>query len=314
MENYFDNIEDFIKGKLSLSEKAQFEKQMLLDTNLANELAIKRLELESYELLVENSLRRNMSDWNKERQKKPVLLRIVRSGAFQWAAAASVLLIAGIFYWNNTKPNPSINDIVEKDSVIVQPKPLVIDTSNSSKIANQEPSLQKTEQIVKKKTPQVPINIPIEKPKPLDTQTNNEEIVAMIEEFASPPDFKASVRGASRGPAQDSIFNSASTLLQSEQYKKAEPLLLSIEKDNEVKLYLAYAYLKTQDYDKALPLLEELSKIRSFNLVERAEWYLVLAYISKGKRALALPLLNKIVEDTEHPFNKSGIELLLKLK
>jgi tetratricopeptide (TPR) repeat protein len=322
MENFYTKIEDYIKGKLPPSEKAQFEKQVLLDTDLANELAMKRLELESYELLVENTLRRNMSEWQKERKTmlvaddKPTLLRLVRSNVFQWATAASILLIAGIFYLKTNTPTPNLNDVAQKDTIIVKPKNPLIDTTNPSKIVVQETKNKKPKPVEKNNSPQVPTNTTNESQKPLDKQNNNEEVLAIVdvEEFITPPDFEASVRGASRGAAQDSMFSIASTLLQSEQYKKAESLLLSIEKDNEVKLYLAYAYLKTKDFDKALLLLEYLSKNKNFNLVERAEWYLVLTYISKGERSLANPLLKKIVEDIEHPFNKSAIKLLDKLK
>ncbi len=314
MENYFDKIEDFIKGKLLPAEKILFEKQLLTNSDLARELELKKLESASYELLIEKKLKNKFSEWDLERkaEKKPTFFQL---NPVRWAVAASVTLLVGLFIWKNNKPIEQQNNVlVKRDSVTIQPQKSTIDTSVQTKIAIQRPFEKGEQNTQKNPAPKTEAAHQIQPKNLPEVVEKNDTYTAIVEEFASPPDFDASIRGASRGSEQDSIFNKATKFLASEQFAKAIPILLTFQNDNEAKFYLGYAYFKTRSLEKALPIFETLSKNKNFDLAESAEWYLALTQLERGNRDMAFQSLNNMANDSEHTFNKRSIELLKKLE
>jgi tetratricopeptide (TPR) repeat protein len=313
MEKNFDKIEQYIKGQMSPTEKAAFEQEAATNNALAKELAIKRLELESYELMVENSLKSRMSDWDKKRKAldaadtKPAYLKIVQSNAFRWATAASVALLA-IFLYQNNKPTTTIQPtIVDKDTTSIPaiiPKS-TIDTTIKTEIAIEKPI--KTD----KKAPQINNTPPPQYIPPTLPADNPNERLAMVEDYAYEPDYEVTSRTTD---TQDSILKAALSFLKNKEYGKAQPLLNSIKEDILAQYYLGYTYIKTGQFDKAIPLFEQLAKNAKFNLKDETSWYLALAYLGANRRAEAIALLTKIKADTEHSFYKSSVELLRKLK
>lgn len=80
--------------------------------------------------------------------------------------------------------------------------------------------------------------------------------------------------------------------------------------DNSALLFEANAYLATNQTEKALPILEKLSKDTTFKGQQPAEWYLALA-LSKTQPDKATLLFEKIKGNANHPYQKQA-EAILK--
>ncbi len=110
MEN-FDRIQNYLLGNMSPAERLSFEKEVVQNEQLAEELEVQRFELETLDQLEEDSLRAkakelstkkatasskeaNVHTMGTKKTKKPRW--------FLLAAAASVLLLIGFFLYNNT--------------------------------------------------------------------------------------------------------------------------------------------------------------------------------------------------------------------
>ncbi len=66
MDDKFEKIEAFIKGKMPPDEMQSFQKKMEADQELAFEVELQRLEWEAMHQLREKDLRNKFKEWNKE--------------------------------------------------------------------------------------------------------------------------------------------------------------------------------------------------------------------------------------------------------
>lgn len=103
----FDRIEAYLFGRMGETEKQEFEREAAQNSELAEELALQRLEHRSMRMLLHQDLRANMAAWKEEKAE----LQVSEQGAGQagakvvgfrrrvlaFAAAACILLLAGFF-------------------------------------------------------------------------------------------------------------------------------------------------------------------------------------------------------------------------
>lgn len=98
---YFDYIEKYLFDQMTPKERAGFEGQVAENQELAQELAIAKMEHRTMLLLREQDLSAQMQEWKKEKQnqanKQRRPLRVVYKKAIPWAVAASVLLLISVF-------------------------------------------------------------------------------------------------------------------------------------------------------------------------------------------------------------------------
>jgi tetratricopeptide (TPR) repeat protein len=73
----------------------------------------------------------------------------------------------------------------------------------------------------------------------------------------------------------------------------------------------ANAYLSNQQIEKAIPLLERVSQDTQSKWHQHGEWYLALA-LSKNQTDKATFLFSKIKNEEGHPYQKSAIEVLTR--
>jgi TolA-binding protein len=304
--NYFDNIEAYLKNKLTPSEKEAFETYLQTDVQLADEIAIRRLEMASYELLVEQSLRKNMAQWATEQSaEKPFVLKVIQSSAFKWAAAACILFVVGYGIWQNQQKIMLEPVIVEK-----------IDTLPSQNIPQSMPNeIQKKEEIIVQLPQQTETP-----PKKKDEKTTNNNDITIEQNYK----FKTAINamdnvndivfdGVLLGENNtDSIYKSASNALKNKQYDEAKILFNTLPSSDNVHFYLSYSLMHLGDFKQAIPLLIPLAQNPNFIFKEISEWHLLLCYYALNDEKSAKPILQKIISDSEHTFNIQAKSLKIR--
>ena len=121
MENLFDNIDDYVLGTLTESDKQAFEKGMAANPDLAAAVAVHQLEYRAGQLAVRDNLKAQMATWRVEKEARqtveaqqiaaatPVITSVspltvvgkdtkivqMRRRIFQYASAAVLLLAVG---------------------------------------------------------------------------------------------------------------------------------------------------------------------------------------------------------------------------
>ncbi len=101
----FDRIETYLFGQMNANDAAAFEQEAQNDKALAAELEQHKLEHRAMELLLQQELASNLTDWKAEKeslqQSESTTTKVVSIGNtrkwFQIAAAASVALMLGFF-------------------------------------------------------------------------------------------------------------------------------------------------------------------------------------------------------------------------
>lgn len=102
-DSNFDRIESYLFGQMTAAARAAFERELAENPALANELALQKAEHRAMELMLQQDLRDNMAAWQLEKKqadenRSQMRVGFSRRQIMQWAAAASVVLVAG-FWW-----------------------------------------------------------------------------------------------------------------------------------------------------------------------------------------------------------------------
>ena len=110
-QNYIEKIERYALGQMSGSESKSFEKELSTNSELSLQYSVYQLSLDAIEIDVEKNLRNDLESWSKESSdsesiNEPKVVPFRRQ-IFQFAAAASVLLLVGFFGWNYMQSSPS---------------------------------------------------------------------------------------------------------------------------------------------------------------------------------------------------------------
>jgi hypothetical protein len=125
MENFdlYEKIEAYLKGELSAEAVQDFEQEISQNPDLAEQVALHRLEWDAMEVLVENKLRDKMITWERPQTVaedpsvstviKP-LMTVQKGGLFTryaWAAAASVAILTTVGVWFFNRPDQKIDNM-----------------------------------------------------------------------------------------------------------------------------------------------------------------------------------------------------------
>ena len=77
--------------------------------------------------------------------------------------------------------------------------------------------------------------------------------------------------------------------------------------------FLGLTYLANRQPAEALPLLTNARKAPALALRQKATWFLALAYVKVGQKNKALPMLKQISTDKANPFNALAQRVLQKI-
>lgn len=139
-EEDYDQIEDYLYGRMSEDQASAFEERVRKDGTLAEELEVKRMEQQTLRLLSQNQLRSEMTNWKAEREvEQPSEAKVVkmprRRLLYRLSAAASILLLIGLPLW-------WVNQVYSNEALAGNALGLKTSRSDRSNVAADNPLLQ----------------------------------------------------------------------------------------------------------------------------------------------------------------------------
>jgi hypothetical protein len=319
----FDRIESYLKKELSPQEVIIFEKEIVDNPELAQAVALQRLEWDAMEVIIENDLRQNMSKWDNPISATPSPKESLRTvskhkmginetspkglsrSQLYWLSgtAASLLIATFATVWYFNKPQVPTTEIVKTESTIKMDTPSV--STPSQAIENEKNT------IIVGKDKQIPQN---------ELQNRNFEAEKAYLAYAESAYFKSDLpqfedMQASRGEAKDANnVDDAGKAYDKKDFKKAIDLLKNTPAKDEYFMaleILAHAYFQTKNYPSALPVFKNLLKLSGKKSHDKSEWYLLLCYLTDFKmyQAEFKALENKILSNKEHDYYTQTMEL-----
>ncbi|MCF0069399.1 hypothetical protein LZD49_02890 [Dyadobacter sp. CY261] len=291
-EETFDQIHQYLSGQGSPAQRADFEKRIQTESDLANELATQRrirngLKANEYRALFkdihaqlqsEGSL--PASDADNETGNSKVLPLSPKSASRlerHWsylAAAASVVIGIGIVWYVNFAPK---NTQVASDTPSTE-TPVVPDTTNSTKpIA--VPDTAK---------PNVPVQKPVE---PAPASIDPAKFFATY--------FNAEV-------ALESPF--------SKERLGISPSALAQWRADTAHIRQGIRYLALRETVSALQEFQQLESSRFAETKSVAGWYMALVYLQQNDMKKCKEQLQNVISDPESPYSKRAKELLTNIQ
>lgn len=262
----FDDMVDYLEGRMSESDRRAFEQALQSDAELARRLEALKSEVQVNRLLREEYLLEQFAEWEREERNTPkipanpgIMGKIVeyRGWIIPAGIAASliVLVCAGLFFhWFDTRtPQPAITG--------AQPKPEQDTTPHTPSVALHPGGTRDTAsaQTVKQKR----------------TDVRSAAFYAALADSAYiDEDFSQALMGADKQADISSRYARAARLYTSGQYGEALKLLEKPEQNQrEEFLYLrGYTYYHLKQFDKAEA---DFRAFRNFPVSDRkldAQW------------------------------------------
>jgi len=90
--------------------------------------------------------------------------------------------------------------------------------------------------------------------------------------------------------------------------------LTQLESDEQIKMYLGNSYLQLKEYNKALPLFDELCQSGNKKIRQNAEWYKALSLLGLKRKKEAIKTLNFVKKQDYHLFDRKAGKLLKEIK
>jgi len=141
------------------------------------------------------------------------------------------------------------------------------------------------------------------------TATDNSQIYT--EHFRKYPPT-VSERG--QGEKMEVIYKDAMQAYVNDDYQKALTNFRKLgSEDEKISLYLVMSLLELDKISEAQEILVRLNRSQDERIRQNAEWYLALSYLKTNNIQRSIDLLNPISQDADHLFTRDAKELLVKL-
>ena len=312
-EIIFYKIEDYLRDRLSPSDKAAFEAEMAADAALAALVQRQQQEARALELLAERDLRARMNAW--ERQMPAALAPAggrYRLVWMKWAAAALVVIAAGWWIIDRTATRVEAPVAVQPETPEAAPK-----TTPQSVPAPARPQRRPNSQPPKDviaDAPKPPATAP--KPSPSAPAKKSVDYAALADEFYRERDFFPNQSGRSGAAGYDQALQDFKKGKYSDILPKLRPGGKLDSKDLKTKELLAHSLLKSGQYDAAIAAFREIVNTRKQPYADKAEWAMALTYLRQmpGKSAELDRALSRIVARPGHLFYGSAKALRERLE
>ncbi len=304
----FEQIEQYVSGKMPPAERQAFEAEMARDAELDALVHQHRIERIGLEMLVEQDLRAKMNAWDREtelfQQLQPKRARIY---PLNWALrAAAVVAALAVGYWllrDRLSDAPAQPDIVH-----TTPKPKK--QSPAWRQPAKQPNKAGESDMAQTSLPPAPIE---------EMQPDGPAVdyAAVADAFFAERDFLPP-RGAKGG---SKTYLDALKNLQEGRYQDItnalKPELAPAPTADEVQQQelLAVAYYKNGQYADAEMAFRRVAVSRVQPYAQRAEWGVVLAILKQmPQRQSALDsALDVILRQPEHLFHAKAQQLRERL-
>jgi tetratricopeptide (TPR) repeat protein len=316
----FDKIEAYLQEDLNAAEKAAFEKEMAQNPDLAEQVEMHRFEWDGMEVILENELRSQMTEWQEEETQAdatPSVSGIVSSSKavkegdvkvvrldtakspvrrlyYNIALAASFALLAGAVLWVFTKPNPQpnvvINDKLPVDTIarLPLPSPTPQSVEEAPIVQIEIPSIKPQNKPNQPKETGKKDNARVVVPSPTNELIVGEDktYIAYADDAYQKSDIPSyediqNTRGARNDT--ENVLEEAGKAYDKKEFDKTIDLLKNtpVADENFGALeLLAHAYFQKKNHEAALPVFQNLLKMSGKKSREKSEWYLLLCYLT----------------------------------
>lgn len=302
----FEQIEDYLKNRLSPSDAQAFEAEMATNPGLAKEVSLHRdmmemMEEEEEKLyksppdkdlfdfrdLMENAYQEFVEDKKEEKDSPDLPSPSAGKGGLRfWIIGAMVALIGLAIWYSQSQPATEIGKQV--------PNP--IDTIQSVP-QNQEP-------IAQTPPPQTPPNI----------APPSQDYASLVQKSYAEAPYKPGVLMSDPNEPEDSLIQKAMEAYTQKQFRRTVDLLQPLPEEGQtdaLKLR-AHALFQLGRYDAAATDFEALSKGISYR--NDAEWHLLLCHAARlPKTKIAYEAMLAKVNKAGHPFEQKARNLKAKL-
>ena len=261
MNNFYENIEDYLAEKLSAADKISFEKELSQNENIRQSVDNQRNVI----MLLQQSKLREQVKRNLEEAKKEA--RVVSIAPMQQlrkvAAVVGVVFALGITYWAFQKPTVN-NDVVQQPTV-----PTTIDTASQKNTPIETPKvkdwLQEEKKPVQKKTQVAQIEIkdnlfhePESHVRGVE-DTQKSKGLSLCENY-----FEIPTSQRIENQQDSTNFYNGISFLKNKKYEDASRSFLKIEEESpiygESQWFFALSLLARERYDTAKNILEDIAK------------------------------------------------------
>jgi hypothetical protein len=293
----FDQIDDFLTGKLTQTDLAKMEKAILEHADLAQEVRLRRLEFDITESLIAADIRTQLAQLRKQAggdTTTPVSPANVRKRAI---TIGLLMLIIGLLIWGMFRlTNPKAP---EPTSPLPQQQHIPTNTFDPQKPAKQEDAIP-TNQVNKAAPPMA---------------SNFSKRLALAATAYSRPDFEQ-VRGSATAPDSFDIILDA---WHKNDYRTVEKAVSKIGTDSPLyiksRYILAHALYLSGNYGRAATVFGQAADSKMMPYAEEADWYVILALLSEttdNKNALH-QRMERILKTPDHTYFKECKQLSEKL-
>jgi len=285
-EVLYDQIEQYLSGRLSDAESAVLRQALLDDADLAQAVELRRLEFEVSEALIAQRIRDQMQCLRSDPPPdtgQNVPGQKTRARQFKvpaWVIAAMLIIAAiGIYWWVVRIPGPASPAPASQPA---GPSPPV-DTSPSSPQVN---------------------HTPVQVPPQTVPNAQPARHLAMALSLYHDPDFET-LRGAEM---PDDPFGAAQSAWQKKDWAAVLTALRNVTTSDpqfiRTQAFRAHAQFKLKRFGQAAHTFAAVSDSRIQPWAEEADWYLLLAGLADGRADTVdfRSRLDRLLSDAGHPY------------
>lgn len=312
-------VESYLLGKMSATERRQFEQDITTNVNLADALRVQEMEHEVMEAMVELDLFSEMNVWRAEAEATEAKVIPLEGRAkvvpfyrrlSTLAIAASLLLLMGAAFWLfQPTDNPvGTPPLAQEEIPTPSPTTTVEETPTDNSIAQNEeettpPPKEEPTIDEPKATPEPKISTP-STPTP-----STPNYLALAEDYATPLQLGTVRSIETDKPVLTTALENLSKGDLTEGIQQLTALATAEPTNLDVQYYLGLAQYQQKNYAAAIAPLQKVSADAFYLETEKAQWYLILAYLQTGQKEKAKADLQEIVNDPEHSYYRDAMKI-----
>ncbi|MCO6490750.1 MAG: hypothetical protein J5I98_20200 [Phaeodactylibacter sp.] len=325
-EALYYQLEDYLDGKLPEKEREKLQSRIATDEQVAEQLALVRLERELAGLMADDELEAKMQQWAEEAEtrRKEEENGLGQEGkkerlGLRWLAGLSIVaaaLVAGYWLFSPDTPAPPKRPSGEERAGEAPRQesapPPVSDTPEEKTEPSRQQQPERQNPLRPSSSTQSP---PVASERPTRTEMAQQLALALAE--TTSPIEHTGARNAERRSAdkEESPLDKGFRQMGENNLTEARQTLEAIPPEprgvyRNARQYLAYIYFEQGDYNAAIPIFKELISI-SYADAGKMKWYLALAYLSTGDTGKGLPLAREVAaSDKEKKAQEAAVKLL----
>lgn len=328
-EALYYQLEDYLDGKLPEKESKALQARIAAEEEVAEQLALVRLERELARLMDEDEMEAKIKQWagkreDPQQEKENGAPPAGRGGGNRWLWGGVVFVcLLAVGYWLIVPELQSENQ--GQEQIGVEPSPedegtLSPDAEQGGETTTSGEERQLTDTVPRTVPPSpAPQGPPVAEKPTLQQKKIAQQLALALAETTSPIEHTGA-RSAGRRSAdeEESPLDKGFRLMGENNLTEARETLEAIPPKprgvyRNARQYLAYIYFEQGDYNAAIPIFKELISIQYAD-TGKMKWYLALSYLSTGQLEAGLPLAREVAaSDKEKKAQEAAIKLLKDL-